>query len=108
MGEQKTQYDQHAACSGMTDISRLRGYRDCRYCEGFNLLPSSNPLDGAGQPAGSLPSSGKVGARHLGADIVVDPVHIPGCPVEQPLHPIRRAIPGGLGQGAPVLAGQRN
>src|SRR5215469_13705916 len=44
---------------------------------------------------------------HVGAHVVADSVRIPGRTVQQPLHPIRRRIPGRLGQGPPVLAGQR-
>ncbi len=44
---------------------------------------------------------------HVGAHIVADSVVVPGGPVEQPLHPVRRRIPGGLSQGPPVLGRQR-
>jgi site-specific DNA recombinase len=44
---------------------------------------------------------------HVAAHIVSDAVGVPGRGVQQPLHPIRRRITGRLGQGPPVLAGQR-
>ena len=33
---------------------------------------------------------------HIGPHVVTDPVVVPGGPVEEPLHPVRRRIPGRL------------
>ena len=43
----------------------------------------------------------------IGTHVVTDPVVVPGGPVEQPLHPVRRRIPGCLGQRPAVLGRQR-
>jgi hypothetical protein len=42
-----------------------------------------------------------------GADIVANPSGVPGRRVQQPLHPVRRRVPGRLSQRPPALGGQR-
>ena len=42
--------------------------------------------------------------HHVAAHVVADPVRVPGRRVQQPLHPVRRRVPGRLGQRPAVLA----